>query len=75
MGEHAKIVRWSDEDNCYVGTCPSLFYGGVHGKNEMKVFRDLGRVIAEWERWENRRRKPAYRTKRSRAYSTRRRAY
>lgn len=49
---YSKIVRWSNEDRCYIGTCPGLFYGGVHGKNEMKVYRDLCREVAFWENYE-----------------------
>ena len=25
---YVKIIEWSDEDQCYVGCCPGLFYGG-----------------------------------------------
>ena len=28
---YMKIVEWSDEDGCFVGTCPGLMFGGVHG--------------------------------------------
>ena len=28
---YVKIVEWSDEDACYVGSSPGLFYGGCHG--------------------------------------------
>jgi len=38
---YLKIVEWSEEDNCFVGTAPGLFIGGVHGKNESKVFTEL----------------------------------
>jgi len=38
---YLKLVYWSDEDQCYVGRSPGLFYGGVHGDDESKVFRDL----------------------------------
>ncbi|MFH1762046.1 MAG: toxin-antitoxin system HicB family antitoxin, partial [bacterium] len=38
---YLKIVEWSDEDKCFVGTCPGLFFGGVHGNNEKKVYSDL----------------------------------
>ena len=31
---YLKIVEWSEEDNCYVGSAPGLFIGGVHGKNQ-----------------------------------------
>jgi predicted HicB family RNase H-like nuclease len=43
-----KIVEWSEEDGCYVGRCPELMLGGVHGKNEKQVFAELCEVIDEW---------------------------
>lgn len=46
--EYLKIVEWSDEDQCYIGRCPELMFGGVHGKNEQKVFADLCQAINEW---------------------------
>ncbi len=46
--QYLKIVEWSDEDQCYVGRCPELMLGGVHGKNEQKVFAELCTVIDEW---------------------------
>ena len=24
-----RFVRWSDEDRCYIGYCPDLYFGGV----------------------------------------------
>ena len=38
---YVKIVEWSDEDHCYVGSCPGLFYGGCHGDDEKEVFAEL----------------------------------
>ena len=46
--QYLKIVEWSDEDKCFVGRCPELMLGGVHGRNEQKVFSDLCTVIDEW---------------------------
>ena len=46
--QYLKIVEWSDEDQCYVGRCPELMLGGVHGKKEQKVFAELCAVIDEW---------------------------
>ena len=40
---YKKIVYWSDEDNCFIGMCPELMYGGVHGKDALKVFKELER--------------------------------
>ena len=45
---YLKIVRWSDEDHCYVGTCPGFMLGGVHGSDEIAVYRDLCTVVNEW---------------------------
>ncbi|HSL18832.1 MAG TPA: hypothetical protein VLB51_13070 [Methylomirabilota bacterium] len=47
-GRHLKIVEWSDEDQCYVGTCPTLMLGGVHGDDEAEVYRELCEVVEEW---------------------------
>ena len=44
---YVKIVEWSEEDNCYVGSCPGLFYGGCHGEDEEAVFAELCRVVEE----------------------------
>lgn len=44
---YLKVVEWSDEDNCYVGMAPGLIIGGVHGKNETKVFADLCQAVEE----------------------------
>ena len=44
---YVKIVEWSDEDQCYVGSCPGLFYGGCHGNNEKEVFSELCEIVEE----------------------------
>jgi len=46
--KYLKIVEWSEEDQCYVGTCPGLMSGGVHGDNETKVYKELCQVVEEW---------------------------
>lgn len=38
---YLKIVEWSDEDDCFVGLCPGLIYGGCHGVDEVAVFAEL----------------------------------
>ena len=45
---YIKLVAWSDEDNCFIGTCPGLFEGGVHGDDETKVYKELCQVVDEW---------------------------
>jgi predicted RNase H-like HicB family nuclease len=44
---YAKIVEWSDEDGCYVGSSPGLLYGGCHGDDEQQVFVELCQVVEE----------------------------
>ncbi len=44
---YVKIVEWSDEDRCYVGSWPGLFYGGCHGDNEQEVFAKLCQIVEE----------------------------
>ena len=44
---YLKIIEWSDEDNCYIGTSPGLFDGGVHGQDETEVFKELCEVIED----------------------------
>lgn len=35
------IKVWSEEDKCFIGTCPELMDSGIHGNNALKVFREL----------------------------------
>ncbi len=42
---YAKIVEWSEEDQCYVGSAPGLIYGGCHGPDEKSVFDELCRIV------------------------------
>jgi predicted RNase H-like HicB family nuclease len=44
---YVKIVEWSEEDQCYVGSSPGLIYGGCHGADEKEVFDHLCRVVEE----------------------------
>lgn len=45
--KYVKIVEWSDEDQCYVGSSPGLVFGGCHGDNEREVFGELCRIVEE----------------------------
>ena len=45
--QYVKIVEWSDEDHCFVGSCPGLFYGGCHGDDERTVFAELCEIVDE----------------------------
>jgi len=44
---YAKFVEWSDEDKCFVGRCPELMLGGVHGNDEAKVYSELCLAVEE----------------------------
>ena len=44
---YAKIVEWSEEDQCFVGSAPGLVYGGCHGDDEKQVFGELCEIVDE----------------------------
>jgi predicted RNase H-like HicB family nuclease len=44
---YAKIVEWSEEDQCFVGSSPGLIYGGCHGSNEKAVFDQLCQIVED----------------------------
>lgn len=45
--KYVKIVEWSEEDQCYVGSAPGLIYGGCHGDDEKAVFDELCQIVEE----------------------------
>ena len=45
--KYAKIVEWSEKDQCFVGSSPGLVYGGCHGQDERAVFDELCQVVEE----------------------------
>lgn len=45
--KYVKIVEWSEEDQCYVGSAPGLIYGGCHGQDERQVFNELCQIVDE----------------------------
>ncbi len=47
LAGYPKIVEWSDEDQCFVGRCPNLFFGGCHGDDEQAVFAELCEIVEE----------------------------
>lgn len=44
---YAKFVEWSDEDKCFIGRCPEIMLGGIHGSDEAKVYTDLCQAVVE----------------------------
>ena len=45
---YLKIVEWSEEDKCYVGSVPGWIGTCCHGDNEEKVYHELCRIVDEW---------------------------
>lgn len=46
--EHEKEVEWSEEDRCFIGRCPQIFLGAVHGLDEAQVRHELCETVEEW---------------------------
>ena len=46
---YLQYVRWSDEDQAYVGYCPDLFpAGGVcHGASPVEAFTRLSEIVED----------------------------
>lgn len=44
---YVKIVEWSDEDRCYVGSAPGPTFGGCHGSDEKAVFVEPCGIVEE----------------------------
>lgn len=44
---YTKFVEWSDEDRCFIGRCPELMLGGVHGDDEARVYAELCGTVEE----------------------------
>ncbi len=46
--EYLKIVEWSEEDQCYVGSVPGWIGKCCHGDNEIEVYKALCDIVDEW---------------------------
>lgn len=46
--KYLKIVEWSDEDKCYVGSVPGWIGKCCHGDDEMKVYQKVCEIVDEW---------------------------
>jgi hypothetical protein len=44
---YTKFVEWSVEVRCFIGRCPELMLGGVHGDDEAKVYAELCGAVEE----------------------------
>lgn len=45
---YIKYVDWSDEEHCFIGRCPEVFIGAVHGTDEARVYAELCETVEEW---------------------------
>ncbi len=45
--EYVKLIEWSEQDQCFIGSCPELFYAGCHGNDPRTVFDELCRIVDE----------------------------
>lgn len=44
---YVKRAEWSDEDQCFVGSCPGVISPCSHGTDEVAVYR-LCEIVDEW---------------------------
>lgn len=44
---YVKLVEWSEEDQCFIGSAPGLLLGGCHGSDELVVFTELREIVDE----------------------------
>jgi predicted RNase H-like HicB family nuclease len=48
--EYLRVVEWSPEDRCFVGSAPPLIGRCCHGPTEANVLRQLKRIVDDWIR-------------------------
>ena len=46
--KYIKIVKWSDEDQCFIGFCPGIIGMCCHGDDEVEVYREPCEIVDEW---------------------------
>ena len=46
--KYLKIVEWSEEDECYVGSVPGWIGKCCHGDDEMAVYQKVCDIVDEW---------------------------
>ena len=45
---YTKLVEWSGEDGCFVGSAPPVIGPCCHGDDEATVYAELCRIVEEW---------------------------
>jgi predicted HicB family RNase H-like nuclease len=48
--DYLRVVEWSPEDRCFVGSAPPLIGRCCHGPTEASVLKQLKGIVAEWIR-------------------------
>lgn len=46
--DYLKVIEWSEEDGCFIGSAPPLIGRCCHGASETQVIRELTRIVEEW---------------------------
>ena len=46
--KYLKIVEWSEDNQCYVGSVPGWIGKCCHGEDELSVYRQLVEILDEW---------------------------
>ncbi len=46
--QYIKLVEWSEEDQCYIGSIPGWIGQCCHGDDEEKVYHELCQIVGEW---------------------------
>ena len=46
--KYLKLVYWSEEDRCYIGSIPGWIGPCCHGDKEIDVYEKLGTIVDEW---------------------------
>lgn len=46
--QYIKLVEWSEEDQCYIGSIPGWIGQCCHGEDEEKVYHKLCQIVDEW---------------------------
>jgi predicted HicB family RNase H-like nuclease len=45
---YLKVIEWSDEDGCYIGSAPPIIGQCCHGATEAAVLAHLHTIVEEW---------------------------
>ena len=48
--DYLRVVEWSAEDGCFLGSAPPLIGRCCHGATEAGVLKQLKRIVDEWIR-------------------------